>query len=96
MMISSQPNPIHFSEGFFTGSLPALVYFNQFISKICLLSTVHPRYGMMLFIMSHLLVKEAISFSILFTFRISAVRLFKFMNFFSLDINTYNLNISRI
>ena len=96
MMISSQPNPIHFSEGFFTSSLPVLVYFNQFISKICLLSTVHPRYGMMLFIMSHLLVKEAISFSILFTFRISAMRLFKFMNFFSLDINTYILNISRI
>ena len=31
---------------------------------------------------------KAISFSIVFTFRISAMRLFKFMNFFSLDLNT--------
>ena len=36
------------------------------------------------------------SFSILFTFQISAIRLFKFMNFFSLELNTYNLNISRM
>ena len=59
---------------------------------------------MMLFIMSHFFVKaivfielvKAISFSIVFTFRISAMRLFKFMNFFSLDLDTYNLNISRM
>ena len=59
---------------------------------------------MMLFIMSHSFVKaivfidliKAISFSILLTFRISAMRLFKFMNFFSLDLNFYNLNISRM
>ena len=36
------------------------------------------------------------TFSILFTFRISAMRLFKFMNFFTLDLNTYNLNINRV
>ena len=59
---------------------------------------------MMLFIMSHSFVKaivfidliKAISFSILLTFRISAMRLFKFMNFFSLDLNFYNLNIGRM
>ena len=77
-MIPSQPNPTHFPEGFFTSRLPASVYLYQFISKICLLSTVHLRYGMMLFIINHLFVKQAISFSILFTFRISAIRLFKF------------------
>ena len=58
----------------------------------------------MLFIMSHFFVKaiffiglvKAISFSIDITFRISAMRSFKFINFFSLDLNTYNLNISRM
>ena len=91
-------NPTHFSEGSFTSSLPVS------ISKICLLSIIYLRYGMMLFIMSHFFVKaivfielvKAISFSIVFTFRISAMRLFKFMNFFSLDLNTYNLNMSRM
>ena len=47
-----------------------------------------------LFFMSHFFVKaiifpelaKAVSFSITFTFRISAMRLFKFMNFFSLDL----------
>ena len=39
---------------------------------------------------------KAISFSILLTFRISGMRLFLFMKFFSLDLWTYNLNISRI
>ena len=39
---------------------------------------------------------EAISFSILLTFRIPAKRLFTFMNFFSLDLQTYNLSISRM
>ena len=37
---------------------------------------------------------KAISFSILLTFRISAMRLFIFINFFSLDLETYNLNIN--
>ena len=54
--------------------------------------------------MSHFFVKaivfielvKAIYFSIVFTFRISAMRLLKFMNFFSLDLNTYNLNIRRM
>ena len=58
----------------------------------------------MLFIMSHFFVKaiafielvKGISFSIVFIFRISAMRLLKFTNFFSLDLNTYNLNKSRI
>ena len=48
----------------------------------------------MLLFMSHFFVKaiifldlaKAISFSITFTFRISAMRLFKFMKFFSLDL----------
>ena len=39
---------------------------------------------------------KAISFYILFTFRISAVRLFIFMSFFSLDLYTYQLSINRI
>ena len=54
--------------------------------------------------MSHFFVKaivlielvKAIYFSIVFTFRISAMRLPKFMKFFSLDLNTYNLNIRRM
>ena len=94
-VIHSQPQPI-FSEGSCTRNLPVS------ISKICLLSIIYLRYGMMLFVMSHFLVKEivfielvkAISFSIAFTFRISSMRLFRFMNFFSLDLNTHNLNIS--
>ena len=77
----SQPQTI-FSEGYFTSSLPVS------ISKIYLLSIIYLRYGMMLFIMSHFFVKaivfielvKAISFSIVFTFRISAMRLFKFKN----------------
>ena len=39
---------------------------------------------------------KAISFYILFTFRISAVRLFIFMSFFSLDLYTYQLSINKI
>ena len=39
---------------------------------------------------------KAISFYILFTFRISAVKLFIFMSFFSLDLYTYQLSINRI
>ena len=39
---------------------------------------------------------KAIYFSILLTFRFSAMRLFIFMNFFSLDLQTHNLNISRM
>ena len=57
----------------------------------------------MLFIMRHFFVKviffelvKAISFSILFPFRISAMRLFIFMSFFSLDLYTYNLNINKM
>ena len=58
----------------------------------------------MLFIMCHFFVNaivffelvKAVSFSILFTFRISAMRLFISMSFFSLDLYTYNLNINRI
>ena len=58
----------------------------------------------MLFVMCHLSVTAIVffelvkstSFSILFTFRISAmIILLMFMNF-SLDLNTYNINISRI
>ena len=77
------------------------------VFSVCMtvpLSTINLHYAMMLFIMSHFFVKanvfielvKAISFSILFTFRISAMRLYKFMNFFSLDLNTYSLNISRM
>ena len=61
-------------------------------------------YGIMLFIMCHFPVKttvffelvNVIYFSILLTFRISAMRLFIFINFLSLDLCTYNLNISRM
>ena len=59
---------------------------------------------MILFIINHFFVKaivsielvKAVSFTILFTFWICAMRLIKFINFFSLDLNTYNLNISRM
>ena len=58
----------------------------------------------MLFIMWRFFVKaivffelvKAISFSIIFTFRISAMRLFTFINFFSLYLYTFNLNINRM
>ena len=74
------------------------------MSKISWLSAIYLCYGMVLFIASHFFLKaivfielvKAISFSILFTFQISAMRLFKFTNFFSLDLNTYNINISRM
>ena len=46
--------PTHFSEVFFTSSL--LVS----LSKICLLSTIHLSYKMILFIMSHFFVKAII------------------------------------
>ena len=76
---------VQFSEWFFTSNLPA-----SLSSEICFASTIHLIYGMMLSIMCHFFVKtlvfiefvKAISFSILFIFRISAMRLFKFMNFF--------------
>ena len=76
---------VQFSEWFFTSNLPA-----SLSSEICFASTIHLIYGMMLSIMGHFFVKtlvfiefvKAISFSILFIFRISAMRLFKFMNFF--------------
>ena len=58
----------------------------------------------MLFIMCHFLVKaivffelgKAISFSILFIFRISAIRVFIFKSFFSLDLYTFNININKM
>ena len=52
----------------------------------------HIFYGTVLFIISHFFVKEIVFFdlikgiSILFTFRISAMRLFTFMSFFSLHL----------
>ena len=84
-------NPTHFSEGSFTSSLPVS------ISKISLSSITHLLCGMMLFIMSYFFVKtivfieliKAISFSIVFTFRISAMRSFKFMNFFFPELKTH-------
>ena len=92
--IPSQPNP--FSERFFTSSLPGSIF------KIYLASTSHLCYGTMLFIICHFFVKaivffelvKAVSVSILFTFQISAMRLFILMGFFSLD--TYNLSINRM
>ena len=39
---------------------------------------------------------RAISFSIFFTFRISAMRLFISMSFYSLDLYTYNLDINKM
>ena len=75
----------HFFEEFFTSSLPVS------LSKICLAITIHLHYRMILFIKCHFLVKavvfidvlvKAISFSIHFAFRISALRLFKFINIF--------------
>ena len=56
----------------------------------------------MLFMMCHFFVKASVGFelvkkicfSIAFTFPISAMRLFIFMNFFSLDLYIYNLNIT--
>ena len=76
-------NSRHFSEGFFA-SIRCVS-----ISKMYVASTVHLCYGMMFFIMCHFYVKaivfigfvKLIPFSILFTFQISTIRLFKFMNF---------------
>ena len=95
-MIPSHPKD--FPQRFFTTSLPVS------ISKKCLANTIHLRYGVMLFIMCHFYVKaivsiefvKTISFSILFTFRIFAMRLYKFMNFFSLTFCICNLNISKM
>ena len=95
-MIPSHPKD--FPQRFFTTSLPVS------ISKKCLANTIHLRYGVMLFIMCHFYVKaivsielvKTISFSILFTFRIFAMRLCKFMNFFSLTFCICNLNISKM
>ena len=92
-MIPSQPN--RFSERFFTSTLPVSIL------KIYWASTNRLT---LLFIMCHFFVKrivffeliKAISFSILFTFRISAMRFFIFMSFFSLELCTYNLNINRM
>ena len=76
-------NSRHFSEGFFASICCVS------ISKMYVASTVHLCYGMMFFIMCHFYVKaivfigfvKLIPFSILFTFQISTIRLFKFMNF---------------
>ena len=73
----------HFYEGFFASICCVS------ISKMYVASTVHLCYGMMFFIMCHFYVKaivfigfvKLIPFSILFTFQISTIRLFKFMNF---------------
>ena len=74
---------MHFCEGFFASICCVS------ISKMYVASTVHLCYGMMFFIMCHFYVKaivfigfvKLIPFSILFTFQISTIRLFKFMNF---------------
>ena len=92
------PNPIRFSERFFTYSLAVSILKFYWGSTNCLC------YGTMLFIMCHFLVKsivffelgQAISFYILFIFRISAMRLFIFKSFFSLNLYTYNLNINKM
>ena len=63
-------NSTDLSEGFFTNSLPVTVL------KICLASTIHRSYGIMLFITCHFFVRaivfiasfKPVSFSILFTF----------------------------
>ena len=76
-------NSRHFSDGFFASICCVS------ISKMYVASTVHLCYGMMFFIMCHFYVKaivfigfvKLIPFSILFTFQISTIRLFKFMNF---------------
>ena len=76
-------NSRQFSEGFFASICCVS------ISKMYVASTVHLCYGMMFFIMCHFYVKaivfigfvKLIPFSILFTFQISTIRLFKFMNF---------------
>ena len=76
-------NSRHFSVGFFVS------FCCVSISKMYVASTVHLCYGMMFFIMCHFYVKaivfigfvKLIPFSILFTFQISTIRLFKFMNF---------------
>ena len=91
------PNPTRFSEIFVANSLPVSTF------KICF-SKHHLCYGTMSFITCHFLVKaivffeliKAISLSILLTFRISAMRLFIFTSFSSLDLYTFNLNINRI
>ena len=59
-------------------------------------SDFHLCYRILLFIMSHFFVKaivfielvKAIYFSVIFTFRILVMRLFKFITFFSVDLNT--------
>ena len=90
-------------------TLPTQPVFQKDFSQVSILKILQARtnhlcYGTMLFIMCHFSVKaiaffelvKAISLSILFTFQISAKKLFIFMSFFSLDLCTYNLNISRM
>ena len=90
-------------------TLPTQLVFHKDFSQVSILKipqarTNHLCYGTMLFIMCLFSVKamaffelvKAISLSILFTFQISAMKLFVFMSFFSLDLYTYNLNISRM
>ena len=81
----SQPNPF-FRKIFHMQS--TCFYLKILLSK----------HKIMIFIMCHFLVKaiaffelgKAISFSILFIFRISAMRLSIFKSYFSLDLYTYN------
>ena len=72
--------------------------------KIYEASTDNLCYETELFTVCHFLVKptaffvliKAISFSILFIFQISAMRLFIFMSFSSLEMYKYNLNINKM
>ena len=79
------------------------MWFNYFFIKISWAQSIHV-IEIMLSVRCHFFLKaivffelfKAISFSIFLTFRILAMKLIIFMNFFSLDLQTYNLNISRM
>ena len=90
-------NTLHFSKFFFTCS------FFFFFVKISWAQSIYV-IETMLSVTCHFAVKafvffelfKAISLSILLVFRIPAMRLFIFIYLFSLDLWTYNLNLSRM
>ena len=82
----------YFTCSLFVSSLISLERKSFTLLKLCYLSSA-------IFFIKAIVFFElfnAISFSIFLTFRISAMRLFIFMNFFSLDLWTGNLNVSRM
>ena len=81
-------NPTHFSQALFTSSLPV------FISKICFLNTIHLHYGIMLFIMTHFIVKaiffiELVKAIYFLSFLLLAFPLWDYLNLWTFFLRTY-------